>query len=97
LHNVGNWDISKHGNLEMRTAAANIKDVLCKSVDMILAQNMAVLDQTSSFDKKLIQTYIDEAELDALSTLKLITTAEKMEKFADDILAAAVFISVCVF
>jgi peptide methionine sulfoxide reductase MsrA len=38
--------------------------------------------QTSSFDKKLIQTYIDEAELDALSTLKLITTAEKMEKFA---------------
>jgi hypothetical protein len=41
-------------------------------------------DQTSSFDKKLIQTYIDEAELDALSTLKLITTAEKMEKFAED-------------
>lgn len=69
---------------EMRTAAANIKDVLCKSVDMILAQNMAVLDQTSSFDKKLIQTYIDEAELDALSTLKLLTTAEKMEQFAED-------------
>jgi hypothetical protein len=69
---------------EMKTAAAKIKDVLCKSVDMILAQNMAVLDQTSSFDKKRIQTYIDEAELDALSTLKLITTAEKMEKFADD-------------
>ena len=69
---------------EMRTAAANIKDVLCKSVDMILAQNIVVLDQTSSFDKKLIQTYIDEAELDTLSTLKLITTAEKMEKFAED-------------
>jgi hypothetical protein len=69
---------------EMRTAAANIKDVLCKSVDMILAQNIAVLDQTSSFDKKLIQTYIDEAEHDALSILKLITTAEKMEKFAED-------------
>ena len=69
---------------EMRTAAANIKDVLCKSVDMILAQNIVVLDQTSSFDKKLIQTYIDEAELDALSTLKLITTAERMDKFSED-------------
>ena len=69
---------------EMRTAAANIKDVLCKSIDMILAQNIVILDQTSSFDKKLIQTYIDEAELDALSTLKLITTAEKMEKFSED-------------
>jgi hypothetical protein len=33
----------------MRTAAANIKDVLCKSIDMILAQNIAVLDQASSF------------------------------------------------
>ena len=69
---------------EMRTAASNIKDVLCKSIDMILAQNIVILDQTSSFDKKLIQTCIDEAEPDALSTLKLITTAEKMEKFAED-------------
>jgi hypothetical protein len=72
---------SYQGNItqtEMRTAAANIKDVLCKSIDMILAQNIAVLDQASSFDRKLIQTYIDEAEHDALSTLKLIGTFQNM-------------------
>ena len=50
----------------------------------VFSSEYCSVGQTSSFDKKLIQTYIDEAQLDALSTLKLITTAEMMEQFAED-------------
>ena len=62
----------------------HLKDVLCKSVDMILDQNLSVLEQESHHDKKLIQTFVEESDRNKLSFSHLVRTSEEIECSGDD-------------
>ncbi|CAC5409067.1 unnamed protein product [Mytilus coruscus] len=66
----------KQTKTELQSVASNLKELMCKSIDKILSESINDLESLSKADKKIIQTDIEESELNRIAMIKLIKTME---------------------
>ncbi|CAG2248888.1 unnamed protein product [Mytilus edulis] len=70
------WKDIRQMQAEVRSVASSLKELICKSVDIVMFENLDILESFSRVDKKTIETYVEEAELNRLSNIRLITAIE---------------------
>ncbi|CAG2219742.1 unnamed protein product [Mytilus edulis] len=61
---------------DMIVHATSIKDVFCNTVDILMNQNLAIIDNVKKKDVKAIDTYLNEIETEQLSLAGLVKTTE---------------------
>ncbi|XP_052086215.1 uncharacterized protein LOC127723583 [Mytilus californianus] len=66
----------KQTKTELKSVASNLKDMMCKSIDMMLSESIYDLESFSKADKKIIQTFIEDSELNRIAMIKLLKTIE---------------------
>ncbi|CAG2248885.1 unnamed protein product [Mytilus edulis] len=66
----------KQTKTELKSMASNLKDIMCKSIDMMLSESIYDLESFSKADKKIIQTFIEESELNRIAMIKLLKTMQ---------------------
>ncbi|CAG2248889.1 TRIM56 [Mytilus edulis] len=66
---------------ELESVASNLKELMCKSVDMVMAENLEILELFSCADNNTFETYIKEAKQNRLAIIRLIKSIEATIKF----------------
>lgn len=75
------WKDIRQMQAEVQSVASSLKELICKSVDMVMFENLDILESFSRVDKKIIETYVEEVELNRLSIIRLITAIEATIKY----------------